>query len=60
MNEFQVKNAAGEVVGTVFCKSVWCIASGAWKLEFETPPAQFFPMGMLYLQNNWRIEKITK
>jgi hypothetical protein len=59
MNEFQVKNATGEVVGTMFCKSVWCIASGAWKLEFETAPEVFFA-GMLYLQNNWRIEKVTK
>lgn len=60
MNEFQIKNHRGDVVGNVFCKSVEVMANteahaDRWFVIFPDNTC-----ALLTLHSGWRIDQVTK
>lgn len=67
MNEFQIKNGAGEVMGTIFCREVYWMkdptAAGAGGDGFFMVVfggSGFSAAGVCFLQAGWSVQKVTK
>ena len=73
MNEFQIKNSAGEVVGTLFCREVFwtptplvgpggqaSAAAGDGFFVAVFGDHTFSHAGICFLQAGWSVQKVTK